>query len=102
MISDFSSGDMTVLLILLVMGSIAIGWITEGILQNLAFGMFGNAVLAFIGAFGAILALDHAITKHWVPRYLPVEPEVLWIATASLGAIFMILAPLFLRRIVIR
>lgn len=102
MISNFSSGDYITFFAVLAVGSIAIGWIAEGILQQLAFGLFGNSALAFVGGTGSVVLLDHAMTRRWIPPYLPVEPTVLWIATASIGAMAMILGPLFLRRLVIR
>ncbi len=102
MISNFSSFDYITFFTVLAIGSIAIGWIAEGILSHLAFGLFGNSILAFIGASGAVMLLDHAMTRRWVPPYLPVEPTVLWIATASFGGMAMILGPLFLRQLAIR
>ena len=100
MLDTFSSGDYITIAILLFVASVAVGWITDSILGGLAFGMAGNAVLSFAGAWGAIFLLDRAIVRHWLPFRIHADSIPLWIGAASAGALAMILVPLLLRRVI--
>ena len=102
MLNDLSTSDLFVLFAVLTVSSVIIGWLAEGILHTLAFGIFGNAALAFGGSSGAIVLLDMALKKRWIPPTFPVEPVMMWVAAAGLGGVAMILMPLLLRSAFIR
>jgi len=102
MFSNLSTFDLILFMGVLGVGAIMIGWLAEGILGSLAFGIGGNAVLAFAGSVGGLLLLENAQKNRWVPAHLPVEPLTAWVLAACFGSVLLIVFPLLLRRLFAR
>lgn len=84
MLSSLSSGSFSMLMGAIVIAASLIGWITDEILTDRAFGIVVNAVFVAAGMVGGLYLFDYLITTHQLSaRFL--NPYG-WLGAAAAGA----------------
>ncbi len=86
---DFlDSNTFTGIMIMMIVGAAAVGWISDAIMGSSGYGVIGNAVLTLVGAFTGL-----AGWRHFVGPMLPRDmPYIMSAAGGGALAILLLLA----------
>ena len=102
MLSHLSSTDTFILAASFCFGAGALGWLADGVVHQVGFGILGNALLALSGAVGSVVLLDKVTSEHWISLSVAIDPATLWIGAAVAGGTVLLLAAFAAKSLAVR
>lgn len=90
MLSQLHQADWLMLYMIVVSLAFAMGYLTDAILGDLAYGILGNGLVLALGALAGIFLFDFALLKHYV-AYRHAMP-VTWFLSGLAGGVTSLIA----------
>ncbi|PLX37647.1 MAG: hypothetical protein C0606_05015 [Hyphomicrobiales bacterium] len=102
MLEHLNGNELFLLSSFFFFGAGIFGWLSDGVVHDLGFGILGNTALSMIGAVGAVILLDRFGPMLAALLTIRVEPAVLLVGTSAGGATLVLLLALAAKNLVFR